>query len=166
YPPRVTKSVRLVVTFTSHTQIAHQEVTMATTPGGQADIYQVDERGAGWLFLAGSVLGLAGLMRIFDAIWAFGYKGALPEGLKDGGLGDNIKNYAWTWLIVGVVILISSFLVLVGSQFARWVGYFAATVMAISAMAWMPYYPIWSLTYIGIAVLTFYALARYGGRRA
>ena len=139
---------------------------MATSPGGQADIYSVDERGAGWLFLAGSVMGLAGLMRIFDAIWAFGYKGALPEGLKDGVLGDNIKNYAWTWLIVGVVILMSSFLVLVGSQFARWVGYFAATVMAISAMAWMPYYPVWSLTYIAIAVLTFYALARYGGRRA
>ena len=28
----------------------------------------------------------------------------------------------------------------------------------------MPYYPIWSMTYIGIAVFTFYALARYGGR--
>jgi hypothetical protein len=34
----------------------------------------------------------------------------------------------------------------------------------VSAMAWMPYYPIWSMTYIGIAVFTFYALARYGGR--
>jgi hypothetical protein len=31
-------------------------------------------------------------------------------------------------------------------------------------MVWMPYYPIWSLTYVGIFVLTFYALARYGGR--
>jgi hypothetical protein len=30
-------------------------------------------------------------------------------------------------------------------------------------MTWMPYYPIWSLLYVGIAVLVFYALARYGG---
>jgi hypothetical protein len=28
----------------------------------------------------------------------------------------------------------------------------------------MPYYPVWSLTYIAIFVATFYALARYGGR--
>ena len=31
-------------------------------------------------------------------------------------------------------------------------------------MTWMPYYPIWSLTYVAIAVLVFYTLARYGGR--
>lgn len=58
----------------------------------------------------------------------------------------------------------SSFLILERSQFARWVGFFGATVAALSAMTWMPYYPVWSLTYIGIAVLTFYALARYGRR--
>lgn len=57
-------------------------------------------------------------------------------------------------------------LILERSQVTRWVSYIAATVTAISAMTWMPYYPIWSLAYIGIAVLTFYALARYGGRRA
>jgi hypothetical protein len=28
----------------------------------------------------------------------------------------------------------------------------------------MPYYPIWALTYVGIAVLVFYALAAHGGR--
>ncbi len=31
-------------------------------------------------------------------------------------------------------------------------------------MTWMPYYPVWSLVYIALAVLVFYALARYGGR--
>ena len=32
-------------------------------------------------------------------------------------------------------------------------------------MTWMPYYPVWSLTYVGMFVLTFYTLARYGGRQ-
>ena len=139
---------------------------MATTPGGQADIYQVDERGAGWLFLAGSVLGLAGLMRIFDAIWAFGYKGALPEGLKDGVLGDNIKNYAWTWLIVGVVILSRA-------SWYSWVPSSPAGSATSPRRSWQSVQwrgcritPSGRSTYIGIAVLTFYALARYGGRRA
>ena len=39
-----------------------------------------DSDGDGWLFFAGTILGLAGLMRIFDSIWAFRYKGALPGG--------------------------------------------------------------------------------------
>jgi hypothetical protein len=120
------------------------------------------------LFFAGTVLGLAGFMRIIDAIWAFTYKGALPEGvtLHDGILGDNLKTYAWTWLIVGVILLLASLLVLTRSQFARWIGIFAAAVAGISAIAWMPYYPVWSLVYIGLAVAVFYALTVYGGRQA
>jgi len=135
-----------------------------TSTDDRLEIGSDDRRGGGWLFFAGTVLGLAGVMRIIDAIWAFGYKGALPDGLKNGVLGSNLHTYAWTWLVVGVVLIISSFLLLVGSQFARWVGFFAAAIGGISAMTWMPYYPIWSLTYVVIAVLVFYALARYGGR--
>jgi hypothetical protein len=126
--------------------------------------YPDDTEGAGWLFFAGSMLGLAGLMRIIDSIWAFAYNGALPDNLKDGLLGSNLNNYGWTWLIVGLVLLLASFMVLTRSQVARWVGYLAAVIAALSAMTWMPYYPIWSLTYIALAVLTFYALAKYGGR--
>jgi hypothetical protein len=122
------------------------------------------EEGSGWLIFAGTVLGLAGLMRIMDSIWAFHYRGALPDDLKDGILGDNLHTYAWTWLVVGVVLVVASVFILARSQIARWVGFFAAAIGALSAMTWMPYYPIWSLTYIAIAVMAFYALARYGGR--
>jgi len=140
--------------------------------GGQAardrpvgpEVYPDDGPGWGWLFFAGTILGLAGVMRIIDSIWAFSYKGSLPDGLKDGVLGSDLKHYAWAWLIVGVVLVISSVMILARSQVARWVGFIAATIGAVSAMAWMPYYPVWSLTYVGMFVLTFYALARYGGR--
>jgi hypothetical protein len=122
--------------------------------------------GSGWLLFAGTVLGLAGLMRIIDSIWAFHYSGTLPDGvtLRDGILGSNLTTYAWTWLVVGVVLIVASVLILARSQIARWIGFFAAAIGALSAMTWMPYYPIWSLTYVGVAVMTFYALARYGGR--
>jgi hypothetical protein len=130
------------------------------------EVYPEEAPGTGWLFFAGTMLGLAGIMRIVDSIWAFSYKGALPDGLKNGVLGSNLTNYAWTWLIVGVVLVLSSVLVLAHSQFARWVGFFAAAIAAVSAMTWMPYYPVWSLTYVSLAVATFYALTRYGGREA
>ena len=130
------------------------------------NVAATQETGTGWLFFAGTVLGLAGLMRVIDALWAFRYNGALPDNLKGGVLGDNLTTYAWVWLIVGLVLILSSFLLLARSQFARWIGFIAATIGALSAMTWMPYYPIWSLTYVGIAVLVFYALAAHGGRES
>ena len=123
-----------------------------------------DEPVSGWMFFAGTVLGLAGLMRLLDSIWAFHNKNSLPESLKGGLLGDNLTTYAWVWLFVAVLLIVPSWLLLSRSQFARWVGFVAAAVGALTAMTWMPYYPIWSLTYIGLSVLTFYALAAHGGR--
>jgi hypothetical protein len=145
---------------------------MTEMQAGQASADAQDDRleldpdvpGFGWLFFAGTVLGFAGVMRVIDAIWAFGYNASLPEGLEDGILGSNLKTYAWTWLAVGIILIAASVFVLVRSQFARWIGFIAAAIGGISAMTWMPYYPVWSVTYIGLAVLVFYALARHGGR--
>lgn len=145
------------------TTSGRDRVTSATQ-SDQLMVYPEEERGGGWLFFAGTVLGLAGIMRIIDAIWAFTYKGALPDNLKDGVLGSNLKHYGWAWLIVGAILIVSSFLVIVRSQLARWIGMIAAGIAAISAITWMPYYPVWSLTYVGLAVLALYGLARYGGR--
>ncbi len=130
-------------------------------PGVQ---YPDEGQGVGWLIFAGTILGLAGLMRVIDSIWAFRYKGVLPDGLQNGVLGSNLKHYAWMWLIVGIILIVSSVLILTRSQFGRWVGYIAAVIAALSAMTWMPYFPVWSITYVGIAVLVFYALAAHGGR--
>jgi hypothetical protein len=126
--------------------------------------YTKGDESSGWLFFAGTILGLAGLMRIVDAIWAFRYHGTLPDNLRDGVLGSNLKHYAWLWLAVGVILLASSFLVVARSQIGRWVGMIAAAIAVVSAMAWMPYYPVWALVYIGIGILVIYALAAHGGR--
>ncbi len=128
--------------------------------------YYGGDSGRGWLFFAGTILGLAGIMRIVDGLWALRYHGAIPENLRDGLLGSNLKSYGWTWIIVGLVLLISSFAVLSRSQFARWVGIIGAAIAAVSALTWMPYYPVWSITYIGMSVLVIYALGVYGARDA
>ena len=57
----------------------------------------------------------------------------------------------------------ASFGVLVGSQVSRWIGITAGAVMAVSSIWWMPYYPVWSLTYIALGVLVIYGLSAYGG---
>jgi hypothetical protein len=122
--------------------------------------------GDGWRFFAGTVLGIAGIMRFFDAIWAFSHSGTLPDNFEGALFGHSLKTYGWVYLIVAVLLLVCSVGVMTGSQFSRWVGIFAGGLMAISAIWWMPFYPVWSLTYIAIGVLVVYGLTMYGGKDA
>jgi hypothetical protein len=124
----------------------------------------MNERGAGWTIFAGTALLIAGVMRIFDSIWAFRYHGVLPSNLEAAIFGHSLKTYAWVYLVVAIILILAGFGVFVQSQVSRWIGVFAAAVLGISAIWWMPYYPIWSLTYIGIAFFVVYALLAYGQR--
>jgi len=117
-----------------------------------------------WRLFAAFILMFAGVMRFFDALWAFRYEGALPAGLQNATFGDSLTTYAWVYLVVGVILVVAGIRVLYGGQIARWTGIVAAAILGLSAMAWLPYYPIWSLIYIGIALLTMYALIAHGGR--
>jgi len=120
------------------------------------------ERDDGWIVFAAIVLGVAGIMRIFDAIWAFRYHGVLPQHLEDAIFGTSLKTYGWVYLVVGVLLILSAFAVMSRSQIGIWVGVVFAALASISAIWWMPYYPIWSLTYVGLGVLVIYALIAHG----
>jgi hypothetical protein len=103
-------------------------------------------------------------MRIFDAIWAFRYHGAVPQHLEDAIFGTSLKTYGWVYLIVGIILLACALFVMTGSQIARWTGVAAGALGAISAVWWMPYYPVWSLTYVALSSLVVYALVAHGDR--
>jgi hypothetical protein len=123
----------------------------------------MNPRGSGWITFAAVMLGVAGIMRIFDGLWAFRYDGVVPDKLEGAIFGHSLSTYGWVYLIVAAIFLVSAALVLNGSQIGRWVGVAGAAVGAVSAIWWMPYYPVWSLTYILISVLVIYALVVYGG---
>ena len=123
----------------------------------------MEHRGDGWVLFAGIVLIWAGIMKVFDAIWAFRYHGVLPSNLEAAIFGHSLKTYGWVDLIVAAILIICGLLVIGRSAFARWVGIVGAGIAGISAIWWMPYYPIWSFAYIFIAALVIYALAVYGG---
>ncbi|HZC73628.1 MAG TPA: hypothetical protein VE442_23245 [Jatrophihabitans sp.] len=124
----------------------------------------MNTRGSGWVEFAAVVLVTAGIMRVFDAIWAFRYNGVLPHNLEDAIFGHSLNTYGWIYLVVAALLIIAGFMVLQGSQIARWFGIVAGALGAISAIWWMPYYPVWSLTYIAIGATAVYALVAYGGR--
>ena len=126
----------------------------------------MEQKGEGWVVFAAIVLGVAGIMRVFDAIWAFRYHGALPQNLENAIFGTSLKTYGWVYLIVAAILIVCALGVMVRSQFSRWIGIVAGAVLSISAIWWMPYYPVWSLTYIFAGIAVIYGLAVYGGREA
>jgi hypothetical protein len=121
---------------------------------------------SGWLTFSAVVLIIAGIMRVIDAIWAFGYKGAIPDGLRGAVLGHSLTTYGWIWLIIGIILIAAGVLVLgpsgrASAEVSRWVGIVAASLAAISAIFVMPYYPVWSLIYIAIAIMVIYGLSAH-----
>ena len=84
-------------------------------------------KGEGWLLFAAIVLGVAGIMRVFDAIWAFRYHGVLPSNLEDAIFGHSLKTYGWVYLAVAAILILSALAVVMArSQISRWIGIFAA----------------------------------------
>ncbi len=75
------------------------------------------------------VLIIAGIPRVIDAIWAFSYHGALPDGLQ-GALGHSLQTYGWIWLIIGVILIAAGALLFGPSdrpaaEISRWMGIIA-----------------------------------------
>ena len=122
------------------------------------------ERSSGWLQFASIVLIVAGIMRILDAIWAWRYNGVLPDEFQKAVLGNDLDTYGWLWLIVGIVLILAGVAVTRRSQWARWIGILAGAILTITAIAWMPFYPVWSLVYIFVGIFVIYGLATHGGR--
>lgn len=126
----------------------------------------MNDRGEGWINFAIVALLVAGVMRIFDAVWMFRYHGSIPQRLQGALFGTTLSTYGWLYLSVGVILILAAVALPSGSEVARWVGITAAAIACVSAIWWMPYFPIWSLAYIILGTLVIYALAAYGGREA
>ena len=117
---------------------------------------------SGWLTFAGVLLIVTGIMRILDSIWAFSFNGTVVDNLHGAILGHSLTTYAVIWLIVGITSVVTGYLVLrpgsLSAEVSRRVGVGVAGFNAILAVSWMPYYPVWSLVYIGMGIVIIYAL--------
>jgi len=111
------------------------------------------------------ILLTAGIMRVFDGIWMIHNANQIGGGYNLTGslFGTSLKTYGWIYLIVGVLLILVALALAGGSEVARWLGIVAGAVLAISAIWWIAYAPVWSLLYVGLGVGVIYGLAVFGG---
>lgn len=122
---------------------------------------------SGWLTFSAIILIVAGIMRVLDAVWAFRYNGTVVDNLQQALFGHSLTTYGWVWLIVGAILIAAGFFILnpktTAAHVSRWIGVVAGAIGAITAVAWLPYYPVWSLVYIGLGTLVIFSLvAKFG----
>lgn len=72
-----------------------------------------------------------------------------------------IDTTAWGWihLILGAIITASGLSLFTGATWARVVGIGLALLSAIANFFFLPYYPLWSIVIIAVAVFVIWALA-------
>jgi hypothetical protein len=74
----------------------------------------------------------------------------------------DVTGWGWIHLIGGVVVALAGFAVFSGRLWARAVGIALAGLSAIANFLFIPYYPLWSLLMIALAVFVIWALAVHG----
>ena len=70
--------------------------------------------------------------------------------------------WGWIHLIIGVIVLLTGMFLFRGATWARVVGIGIVALAAIDNFLWLPYYPLWAILLIGLAVFVIWALARSG----
>ena len=72
------------------------------------------------------------------------------------------STWGWIHLILGILILLAGFGLFSGAVWARTVGVILALVSALVGFAWLPWYPVWGIIIIAIAVAVIWALTAHG----
>jgi hypothetical protein len=120
------------------------------------------ERASGWITFAGVMLGLASILNIVDGIGAISKSSFFAANAHY--IAGDLKTWGWVMLALGVLQMVVAAGLFVGNQLARWTGVAIASLNAIAQLAFIPAYPLWSLSIVALDVLIIYGLTTYGGR--
>ena len=125
----------------------------------------MESPGYGWKLFAGIMLMIVGFINVFDGLVAITQANYIRR--NTGGvlpLTNNVKNWGWVELILGVIVVLVAFGVLSGATWARIVGIIVASLNLMFQFAYLGHNQFWGFTMIVIDILVIYGLAAHGGR--
>jgi hypothetical protein len=73
----------------------------------------------------------------------------------------DVTGWGWIHLLLGILIICAGVAVFMGSTWARMVAIVLASLSMIANFAFIPHYPVWSLTIIALDAAVIWALATY-----
>ena len=118
----------------------------------------------GWTYFAAFLMVMLGFWHAIAGLSAIIKQNVYVYGQLNDGYFLKLDSTTWGWihLILGIVILLAGFGLLGGAVWARTVGVILAIISAIAAFAWIPYYPVWGIVIVALAVAVVWALTTHG----
>lgn len=110
----------------------------------------------------------AGVMMIMAGIWhaIIGFVGILEDqffvATSNYVFELDATTWGWIHLIAGIVVAIAGFGLFTGAVWARVVGVILASMSMILNFAFIPFYPLWSVTIIAVDIGIIWALTAHG----
>ena len=107
------------------------------------------------MIMAGVFQALAGLVAIFENEFYVPTRNYIFQ--------FDATTWGWTHLLIGLLVAFAGWGLLSGRTWARTVAITLTVLSAITNLAFIPYYPFWSMLIIVIDILVIWAIAAYGG---
>ena len=117
---------------------------------------------SGWATFAGVMILLVGALNIFDGLVAITQTRYIERNMLGGNelpLTNNVKNWGWAELILGVLLVLVALGIFSGATWARVAGIVLVGINLFFQFAYLGHYPFWSLTMIAIDIIVIFALA-------
>lgn len=115
----------------------------------------------GWTMFAAIYLMIAGFFQAFAGLVAIiddDFYAATPDYVVQ----FDATTWGWIHLIAGIIAFFAGLYLFSGAVWARIVGVLVAIGSMVTAFAWLPYSPVWSIIIITVDALVIWALTVHG----
>ena len=125
---------------------------MAARPSGWA---------VGWIMFAAIMMLLIGFFHVIAGLVAI-VDDNFYVATKEYVFQFDRTTWGWIHLVFGIVVFLAGLSLFKGSIWARTVGVILGVISAVVGFAWLPWYPIWGILIVVIAVSVIWALTVHG----
>jgi hypothetical protein len=134
---------------------------MATEGGIEMQERQTSGWAIGWITFAAFMMIIIGAFHVIAGLVAIIDDNFYVVG-KEYVFQFDTTTWGWIHLVLGIVVGLAGISLFSGAIWARTVGVILALVSAIAAFAWLPYYPVWGIIILAMAVSVVWALTAHG----
>ena len=115
----------------------------------------------GWTYFAATMMVLIGIFHAIAGLVAI-VDDEFYVATRKYVFELDTTQWGWIHLIVGILIALAGFGLLSGSVLSRTIGVIMAGISAVAGFAWLPYFPVWGVVIIAMAVAVIWALTAHG----